>query len=76
VHAYLSRGGSGRHAAAFLENARYRAARLGVPLTGTVAERRRADFQTGNTLLLDGWIVAESEVLFVTGLDPAVTRAP
>lgn len=75
VQAYLARGGSERRAAAFLASARRRSARLGVALTQEVAEHRRADFQTGNTLLLDGWIVAESEVLFVTGLDPAVRPA-
>jgi hypothetical protein len=33
-----------------------------------LAQRRAADFQSGNTVILDGWVVAESEALFCAGL--------
>jgi hypothetical protein len=33
-----------------------------------LAQRRAADFQSSNTVILDGWVVAESEALFCAGL--------
>jgi len=39
-----------------------------------IAERRAADFESGNTVILDGWVVAESEALFCAGLTLPTTH--
>lgn len=71
ARAYLASGGSRTCAAAFLTHTSTQSRRLGRTVAQRIADRREADFRTGNTMILGGWIVAEAEVLFVTGLDIA-----
>jgi len=47
----------------------------GRPLGEVLAERRTTDFASGNTVIIDGWIVAESESLVCAALAlPAAIR--
>lgn len=66
--AYLSAGGSRSRAAAFLVQTTSIARRSGRTLGDILQKRRAADFQSGSTVLLDRWVVAESEALFCAGL--------
>lgn len=66
--AYLSAGGSRSRAAAFLQQATSIARHTGRPIGEIVRKRRAADFQSGRTVLIDRWVVAESEALFCAGL--------
>ncbi len=66
--AYLTAGGAASRGSAFLEQVTLAARRAGRPVGEVVAVRRAADFRSGNTVMLDGWIVAESEALYCAGL--------
>ena len=66
--AYFAAGGNRRRAAAFLRQTASTARRSGSSIGQVVRRRSTADFQLGNILLLDGWVVAESEALFCAGL--------
>lgn len=66
--AYLAAGGSRRSASGFLTEARGIARRSGYSVGAVVGRLRTADFLSGRTLLIDGWVVAESEALFCAGL--------
>lgn len=66
--AYLAAGGAASRGAAFVEQVTFAARRAGRPVREVVAVRRAADFRSGNTVMLDGWIVTESEALYCAGL--------
>lgn len=66
--AYLSAGGSRSRAAKFLDQTASIALHSGRPIGEIVRQRQTSDFQSGRTVLLDRWVVAESEALFCAGL--------
>jgi hypothetical protein len=61
--AWLARGGSRARALAFIDDVAAKAAHAGRTPGRILRELRSADFSAGNTIVLDGWIVAEAEVL-------------
>ena len=66
--AYLAVGGAASRGSTFLAHATLEARRARRPVGEIIAARRAADFRSGNTVLLDGWLVAESEALYCAGL--------
>jgi hypothetical protein len=65
--AWLARGGSRARALAFIDNLAAESAHTGRSPGRLLEQFRSADFSTGNTLVLDGWIVAEAEALLGAG---------
>lgn len=61
---YLAAGGRRTRAAALLRQLSRMERRSGRTIGRLMAERRTEDFRSGNTVLVDRWIVSESEALF------------
>lgn len=66
--AYLERRGPTDLPKQFLEQVVSRSLRTGRHPGHLLAKERTADFVSGRTVILDGWIVAETEGLFCAGL--------
>jgi hypothetical protein len=66
--AYHALGGTQSRARAFLDHVLRRSMASGQAPGEVIAELRSADFAAGNTLVLDGWVVAEAEALWCAGL--------
>jgi len=65
--AWLAGGGHPARALAFVNELTAKSAHAGRTHAGLLDEVRSADFRAGNTVVLDGWIIAESEALYGAG---------
>ncbi len=65
---YLATDGAATRSGEFMEGLLELSHRSRTAAGRILVERRTADFESGRTVILDGWVVAESEALFCAGL--------